>query len=64
MPETEPKVNVQAKQHLQMHWCIQNFAKHLEWSKKECFAKIIIAWNYFQKMCDLNTVELLNIAMI
>ena len=40
MPETEPKTTFR---------CIQNPAKHLKWSKKEQFSKIIIAWNYFQK---------------
>ena len=38
MPETEPKITVQA-----------NAAKHLKWSKKEQPGKIIIAWNFFPK---------------
>ena len=32
-----------------IHRCIENPAKHLNWSKKEPLAKIIIAWNYFPK---------------
>ena len=49
MPETEPRITAQAKQHLKIHRCIENPAKHLKWSKKELLAKIIIAWNYFPK---------------
>ena len=63
MPETEPKITVQAKQRLQIHMCIQNFAKHLKWFQEERPANIIIVWNFFQKFYnisdrDLNTVEL------
>ena len=49
MPETEPKITVQAKQHLQIHRHIENYAKHLKWSKKELFAKAFVAWNCFPK---------------
>ena len=49
MPETEPKITVQAKWHLQIHRRIQNPAKHLKWCKKDRPAKTIIAWDYFSK---------------
>ena len=49
MPETEPKITVQAKWCLQIHRKIQNPGKHQKWSKKERPAKIIIAWNFFPK---------------
>ena len=35
MPKTEPKITVQAMQHLQIHRRIENPAKHLKWSKKD-----------------------------
>ena len=62
MPETEPKITVQAKQHLQIHTCVENLIKHLKWSNKELLAK-----NISQRHCniserDLNTVKLLKYA--
>ena len=44
--EAEPKITVQAKQHLRIHGRIQDPAKHLKWSKKQRIAKIIVDWNY------------------
>ena len=49
MPETEPKITVHAKYHLQIYRYIQNPTKHLKWSQKERLAKIIIDWNIFPK---------------
>ena len=64
--ESEPKTTVQAKEHLKIHRHIYNSAKHLKCPKKERPAKLILAWNYFQRVYNmsdrnLNTVELLNI---
>ena len=49
MPEAEPKITVQAKQHLQMHKHVQNPAKDLKLSKKERLAKINYSLELFPK---------------
>ena len=38
MPETEPKINVHAKQHLQIQRRIENPAKHPKWPEKKLLA--------------------------
>ena len=52
MTETEPKITVQDKWHLQTHRRISNFEKHQKWSNKERSAEMIIAWNYFPKTLE------------
>ena len=49
MPETESKITVQTKQHLQIHRHIQNPAKHLKWSKKERLTKTNYSLELFPK---------------
>ena len=66
MPEADPKITAQAKQHLKIYKSMQNPNKHLKWSKNECLAKgdqpRSISERY-QKIFDrdVSNVELMNI---